>query len=120
MRVTGLVAALAASCVVYFGAMAGAKALTINEYDHLVIDQKENFVSTVLHFYYYNYKNNPDTTYEAKCMVRLDKASTSTGKPYLMSLITQHLNSARADPGKNKQSVEGIIKQVIEQECRQG
>lgn len=117
MGVKRLFAGAAALCVVSFGPVSGAEGLSLKEFDDLVHRQQENFISTVLHFYYYNYARDPETKAKANCMVRLDRSSGGDGDTYLQSKIMQDLESARARSAGG-QSVESVIKATIERECR--
>lgn len=110
-------AGLAIACVVWFGTVSGAESLSFNEFDRLASHQKENFISTVLHFYYYNFAKNPETLAKANCMVDLDRAKGDGNDPRLLSLILHDLNDARTGSGRRSETVEGVISAVIEREC---
>ena len=116
MSVSKLLAGVATVCCVFFGTASTAASLTLAEFDRLVGYQKENFISTVLHFEYYRYNNNPDMAYKADCMVELDRSTGGNDDPYLLSLIMDDLDSARA--GRRHDTVEGLIKAVIDRECK--
>ena len=116
MSVKRWLAGVAALCVLSFGPVSGAGGLSLEEYDRLARRQKENFISTVLHFYYYNYAGSPETKGQADCMVDLDKTTVSGGETYLLSQIMRDLENARAAQGGSR-SVESVIKAVIEREC---
>lgn len=108
---------LAAACALHLGLVAGAAALSLSEFDRLVDYQQENFISTVLHFEYYRYRNDPETAHKADCMVELDQSTSGEGDAYLLSLIMQSLDEARIN-GARGSSVEGVIRTVIDRECR--
>ncbi len=116
MHVRRLLAGLATLSFVSLGIVSGAASLTLAEFDRLVAYKKENFISTVLHFQYYRYNNNPETAYKAECMVDLDQSTGENDDPYLLSLIMEDLDSARA--GSRHDTVEGVIKAVIDRECK--
>lgn len=117
MSMKRLLAGLATACCMTFGVVPGAASLPLDEFDRLVHHQQENFLSTVLHFYYYNYKIDPSTVGKAKCMSDLDKRTADDGDPYLLALIMRELDAARAKTA-NSNSVEGVVKNVIDRECR--
>ena len=112
-----LLAGSAASCALYFGVVAGADALSLNDFDNLVDYQQENFISTVLHYEYYRYKNDPQSAHKAECMVELDRAASDGDGPRLLSLIMRSLDQARIN-GARDPTVEGLIRDVIERECK--
>ena len=117
MRVKWTLAGVAALFFLSVGPVSGAEGLSLEEYDRLARSQKENFISTVLHFYYYNYASSPETKGQAECMVDLDKATAQDGETYLLSQIVRDLESAGAgNPGGR--SVESVIKAVIDRECK--
>lgn len=116
MSVKRLLAGVAVLCLVSFGPVSGAGGLSLDEYDRLAESQQENFISTVLHFYYYNYVKSPDTKGTADCMVSLDRSTAADGETYLLSRIMRDLDSARARSSGGR-SVESVIKSVIEREC---
>lgn len=117
MPVCRWVAGVATLCVVSFGAVSDAESLSFDEFDRLASHQKENFISTVLHFYYYNYANNSETLATANCMIDLDRASGNGGDPRLLTLILRDLDDAGSGASRRAETVEGVINAVIEREC---
>ncbi len=117
MSVKRWLAGVAALFCLSFGPAWGAGGLSLEEYDRLARSQKENFISTVLHFYYYNYAGSPETKGQADCMVELDNTTVGDGEPYLLSQIMRDLETARARNAGGR-SVESVIRSVIERECR--
>lgn len=99
------------------GVGSDAFGLSFAEFDRLRDYQQENFIQTALHFYYYGYKNDPVTAYKASCMTGLNDKTVEGGKSYLWLLIADDLNTARVSAGK-RESVEGVIKAIIERECK--
>lgn len=114
-RTRRLLVALVTTCAVAFGIVSEAASLTFEEYGRLSQNQKENFVATALHFYYYTYKSNPDTASKAVCMVKLENNTTNRGHQYMFSLIMHTLDN-HGGAGKNR-PVEGFIQEVIDREC---
>ena len=116
MSVKRWLAGAVASCCLSLAAVSGARALGLDEFDGLVDYQKENFISTVLHFEYYRYRSDPEAAHKAECMVRLDRATADDGNTRLLSLILRDLNGARAR-NSGADTVEGVIRAVIAREC---
>ena len=110
-------AGLAVLCGLSFGAASGAAALSLNEFDRLSAHQKENFISTVLHFQHYRYAASPATAQKARCMVALDRAEAENGDPYLFSLIMRDLDVVRTSTAGGR-TVETVIGKVIDRECK--
>lgn len=116
MSVKRLLAGSAMVFSLWVGGVSGASSESLDKFDRLVSHQKENFISTVLHHYYYSYTSNPATAHKANCMVELDQRVVEGGDPYLLTLIKRDLATARADNSGNH-TVEGIIRAVIDREC---
>lgn len=104
-----------ASCLILAN-VSGAQALTFDEFDRLQDHQRENFINTVLHHIYYQYKTDVAESAKAACMTRLDQASVESGKPHLYSLIMVDMSAARSATGSTN-TVEGVIRALIEREC---
>lgn len=111
-RLTGAAALICLS----FGTVSGAAALTLAEFDRLPAHQKENFISTVLHFQHYRYSNSPDMAGKARCMVELDRVEAQGGDPYLFALIMRDLDIVRTNT--KSRTVERVIREVIDRECK--
>ena len=116
MRIKRSFAGLAVMFSTVFVAAPGAMSLTFDEFDRLKSHQQESFIETALHYYYYGYTNNSETTHKAACMVSLENQKTQGGGSYLLSLIMRDLDFVRNNT-RNDHSVEGVIKSVIEREC---
>ncbi len=111
-RLTGVAALICLS----FGTVSGAAALTLAEFDRLPAHQKENFISTVLHFQHHRYSNSPDMAGKARCMVELDRVEAQSGDPYLLALIMRDLDLVRTNT--QGRTVERVIREVIDRECK--
>ncbi len=104
------------SCCLFVATVSTASALSLDEFDRLVDYQKENFISTVLHYEYYRYRSDPQSAHKADCMVRLDRSTAGDADTRLLSLILRDLNGARAR-NSGADTVEGVIRAVIAREC---
>jgi hypothetical protein len=102
MRVFRLLAAAVVLCTASLGAGSQAVGLGFKDFDRLKDYQQENFILTALHFYYYGYKNNPNTIYKANCMLGLNDNVVEGGDSYLLLLINKDINSARVIAEKPK------------------
>ena len=58
----------------------------------------------------------PAHSYNAACMTKLDQVIIESWQPQLYSLIMVDVNVARSGTGK-PQTVEGVIRALIEREC---
>lgn len=116
MRFVQLITGAAAVCSSAFMGAHSASALTFIEFDRLKAHQKESFIETALHYYYFGYQNNSETTYKANCMVSLEKRKMQSGDSYLLSLILRDLAAIRAS-APELYTVEGVIEAVIDREC---
>jgi hypothetical protein len=116
MRVLRLLAAAVVLFTASLGAGSQAVGLGFKEFDRLKDFQQENFILTALHFYYYGYKNNPNTIYKANCMLGLNDRVVEGADSYLLFLINKDIDSARAIAEKPK-SLEDVIKAIIDREC---
>ncbi|MBK0399737.1 hypothetical protein H0I76_11095 [Limibaculum sp. M0105] len=105
-----------AFCSGFLGTAEDAASLSFEEFDGLPNWQRENFISTVLHYYYYNYLEDPAMAPTADCMTDLDRETAADGDPYLLSVILRDLGSSAFD-GSADNSVEGVIKDIIDREC---
>ena len=112
-----VLAGLAAFALLSLAAAPEASSLTLKEFDRLSGIEKENFITTVLHFNYYTYRNNPETADKARCMVDLGRRELSNGEPYLSALVTRRIDMRRAEAAHGR-TVEQIIKELVEQECQ--
>lgn len=108
---------LAAFGCLSLGAASGAAALSLDEFYRLSAHQKENFISTVLHFQHYRYGASPATAQKARCMVELDRAEAESGEPYLYSQIMRDLDVVRTSTAGGR-TVEKVIGSVIDRECK--
>lgn len=115
-RTKGLVAALTVSAVT-FGSASGAAGMSLDEFFGLNTLEKENFMTTVLHYFHNRYSQDPATTHKAECMVDLYNPAVAGAEPRLLVLIEQDMHRARAEPAK-KATVERIVQTVVERECR--
>lgn len=116
MRMKDWLAGAATACFLCLVAVPAARALSLDEFDRLVDYQQENFISTVLHFEYYRFNNDPELAHKAECMVELDRSSSDDGNAYLLTLILRDLNDARVRDSEHD-TVEGVIRAVIAREC---
>ena len=116
-RPTRVLTGLATFSLLLLGTVSDASSLTLKEFDRLNGIEKENFITTVLHFNYYNYRNNPATSDKARCMVELGRRELSNGEPYLSALVTQRIAMRRAE-ARHGRTVEQIIKELVDQECQ--
>ena len=98
------------------GVVSEATSLSLKEFDRLSGIEKENFITTVLHFNYYTYKNNPETASKARCMEELGRRELRSGEPYLSALVTQRIDTGRSNAARSP-AVEKIIKELIDREC---
>ena len=116
-KATRALAGLAAFALLSLGAVSDASSLTLREFDRLTAIEKENFITTVLHFSYYTYQNNPATASKARCMADLGRRELSNGEPYLSALVTQRIDMRRAEAAHGR-TVEQIVKELVDQECQ--
>jgi hypothetical protein len=116
MRFTKLTSGLVAMCFSMFVGTPSATALTFIEFDRLKAHQKESFIETALHFYYFGYQNSSETAYKATCMVSLENQKVQGGNSYLLSLILRDFALIRAN-APDLYTVEGVIEAVIDREC---
>jgi len=116
MRFIPMISGLAAMCLSTFVCTHNAAALTFIEFDRLRAHQKESFIETALHYYYFGYQNNSETAYKATCMVSLEKRKMQDGDSYLLSLILRDFAFIRANT-PDLYTVEGVIEAVIDREC---
>lgn len=108
----GLIAFLCLSV----GAGSGASSMSLDEFERLDMLQKENFMTTVLHYFHSRYAENPATSHKAECMVDLYEPVVAGGEPRLMALIMRDMELARAESGRNP-TVERVVETVVEREC---
>ena len=110
-------AALAVAVAMSLGAVSDARSMSLEEFDRLDGLEKENFMTTVLHFYHHRYKQNPETAHKARCMVDLYNPKVEGAEPVLMSMIMRDMALARTD-GSPKATVEKVVERVVERECK--
>lgn len=103
-------------CSGILGTAEEAASLSFAEFDGIPDWRRESFISTVLHYYYYNYLQDPAMVATANCMTDLDREVAADGNPYLLSVILRDLRSPAFDGAANN-SVEGVIKAIIDREC---
>ncbi len=116
MRVTRLLAGLIVFCAVSAGTGTGAAAMSLEEFYRLDRLEKENFMTTVLHFFHNRYTLDPAASYKARCMVDLYNPAVAGDQPKLLELILDHMATAHADSRKNP-TVEKVVETVVEREC---
>lgn len=112
-----VLAGAAVFCALSSGMVSGAASMSLEEFYRLDRLEKENFMTTVLHFFHNRYTQDPATSYKARCMVDLYNPSAAAGEPKLVSLILNDIAAARADSGRDP-TVEKVVETVVERECR--
>lgn len=110
------VAAIAAPSLAYFLCTSSAKSLTFDEFDNLTFNQKANFVSTVLHHFYYNYRSDPNLAYKAECMMDIDGDNVRDEDDRLYTFVMRDLQNSQTS-GNSTASVEGVIKSIVDRTC---
>ena len=110
------VVGVAAFGAAIFGLTTGAAGLSFERFEAVENSRKESFISTILHYYYYNFSKDPAQTYKAECMVDFNNDEIPDERLYLYSYVVNDLNNARFSTTHNG-TVEGVVKAIIEREC---
>jgi len=108
---------VAAFGAVIFGLTSGAAGLSFERFEAVENSRKESFISTILHYYYFNFSRDPAQAYKAECMVDFNNDETPDERQYLYSYVVNDLGNARHTTNHNG-TVEGVVKAIIERECR--
>jgi hypothetical protein len=111
-----VVVGVAAFGAAVFGLTPGAVGLSFERFEGVENSRKESFISTMLHYYYYNFSRDPAHAYKAECMVDFNNDEIPDDRQYLYSFIVNDLDNARITTTHNG-TVEGVIKAIIEREC---
>ena len=117
MALKKAVVGVAAFGAAIFGLTSGAAGLSFERFERVENSRKESFISTILHYYYFNFSRDPAQAYKAECMVDFNNDETPDERQYLYSYVVNDLNNARLFTTHNG-TVEGVVKAIIERECR--
>lgn len=116
MGMKRLLAGLIAFCALSAGMGTGAAGMSLEEFYRLDRLEKENFMTTVLHFFHNRYTQDPAASYKARCMVDLYNPAVGGNEPKLLDLILENMATAHADSRSNP-TVEKVVETVVEREC---
>lgn len=116
MVVKKALAGLLAFSALSAGLVSGASSMSLDEFYRLDRLEKENFMTTVLHYFHNRYTQDPATSYKARCMVDLYNPAVAGDEPKLLAMILSDMAVARADSRRNP-TVEKVVETVVEREC---
>ena len=110
------VTAITTLLLVYFLNPPSAHSLSFDEFEKLTFNQKANFVSTVLHHFYYKYRSDPILAFKAECMMDIDGDRVRDADDRLYTFVMEDLRNAPTAVGTNA-SVESVIRSLIDRTC---
>jgi len=110
------VTAITTLLLAYFLNAPSAHSLGFDEFENLTFNQKANFVSTVLHHFYYKYRSDPNLAFKAECMMDIDGDRVRDADDRLYTFVMDDLHSAPTASSANA-SVESVIRSLIDRTC---
>ncbi|MCB9991018.1 MAG: hypothetical protein H6867_06520 [Rhodospirillales bacterium] len=99
-----------------FGAVSGASAVSLEEFDGVEKDKQSKVIAAVLNAYYNHYSSDKSTAYKAQCMAELYKPASNGSGSRLLGFIVDDLDKARQDKS-HTYTVESIVENIISREC---